>query len=239
MARSVVRAPSDDHGDGLAVVALPSPSKRNHLRTGILLGVVGAFVVAYLGFRSPKVDEVYRSLVAAIAKLIIGDTPTLARTLRGVGFGLRFLALAYLVGLAVAVRADLGRRLIIAFNLVWLFILFVLTDVAVVIIAALTGLAPGWAGVLRTGLSLIVIVAIDARVLLTTFQLPRPTTLAVERGRPRSDNVVTWTVVVGVTAGGVLLAVYAFSPYVPPSLWVLLAGYTAFPVFLISGRLIL
>jgi cellulose synthase/poly-beta-1,6-N-acetylglucosamine synthase-like glycosyltransferase len=237
--RSITRSNADDRGDGLAVVVLPSPSKPNHLRTGILLGVVGAFVVAYLGFRSPKIEQVYRSLVVAIAKLIIADTPTLARTLRGLGFGLRFLALAYLVGLAVAVRADLGRRLIIAFNMVWLFILFVLTDVAVVIIAALTGLAPGWAGVLRTGLSLIVIVAMDARVLLTTFQLPRPTTLAVERGRPRSDNVVTWTVLVGVTAGGVALAVYAFSPYVPPSLWVLLAGYCVFPVFLISGRLVL
>src|SRR5439155_23794890 len=169
MARSLTRAPADDHGDGLAVVVLPSPSRPNHLRTGILLGVVGAFVVAYLGFRSPKVEQVYRSLVAAIARFIITDTPTLARALRGAGFGLRFLALAYLVGLAVAVRADLGRRLIIAFNVVWLFALFVLTDVAVAIIAAVGGLVPGWAGVVRTGLSLIAIVAMDARVLLTTF----------------------------------------------------------------------
>src|SRR2546423_7692555 len=239
MVRSLTRANADDRGDGLAVVVLPAPSKPNHLRTGILLGVVGAFVVAYLGFRSPKVEQVYRSLVVAIAKLIVADSPALSRTLRGLGFGLRFLALAYLVGLAVAIRADLGRRLAVAFNVVWLFVLFVLTDVAVVIIAALTGLAPGWAGVLRTGLSLVAIVAMDARVLLTTFQLPRSTALAVERGRPRSDTVLTWTVLVGVTAGGVLLAVYAFSPYVPPSLWVLLAGYTVFPVFLISGRLIL
>jgi cellulose synthase/poly-beta-1,6-N-acetylglucosamine synthase-like glycosyltransferase len=239
MGRSITRRNADDEGDGLAVVLVPSPSKHNHQRTGVLLGVVGAFIVVYLGFRSPRVDEVYRSLVVAITKHIIADTPSLSRTLRGLGFGLRFLALAYLVGLAVAVRADLGRRLIIAFNLVWLFILFVLTDVAVVIIAALTGLAPGWAGVLRTGASIIAIVVMDARVLLTTFQLPRPTALAVEPGRPRSDTVVTWTVLVGVTAGGVLLAVYAFSPYVSPSLWVLLAGYCVFPVFLISGRLIL
>jgi len=239
MGRSLTRRNADDEGDGLAVVRLPPPSKHNHQRTAVLLGVVGAFIVVYLGFRSPRVDEVYRSLVVAITKLIIADTPTLARTLRGLGFGLRFLALAYLVGLAVAVRADPGRRLIIAFNLVWLFILFVLTDVAVVIIAALTGLAPGWAGVLRTGASIIAIVVMDARVLLTTFQLPQPTALAVEPGRPRSDTVVTWTVLVGVTAGGVLLAVYAFSPYVSPSLWVLLAGYCVFPVFLISGRLIL
>lgn len=239
MARPLTRTPSDDHGDGLAVVLLPSPSKRNHLRTGILLGVVGVFVVAYLGFRSPKIDNAYRSLVAAIARLVITDAPTVARTLRGVGFGLRFLALAYLVGLAVAVRADLGRRLIIAFNAVWLFALFVLTDVAVVIIAAVTGLAPAWAGVLRTGLSLVAIVAMDARVLLTTFQLPRPTTLPVQPGRPRSDTAVTWTVLVGVTGVGVALAVYAFSPYVPPSLWVLLAAYCVFPVFLISGRVVL
>ncbi|TMK46995.1 MAG: hypothetical protein E6G66_11565 [Actinobacteria bacterium] len=61
MARSLTGAHAADHGDGLGVVVLPSPSKSNHLRTGILLGVVGAFVVAYLGFRSPKVDEVYRS----------------------------------------------------------------------------------------------------------------------------------------------------------------------------------
>ena len=41
------------------------------------------------------------------------------------------------------------------------------------------------------------------------------------------------------TGAGVALAVYAFSPFVPPSLWVLLAGYCVFPVFLISGRVVL
>src|SRR5205814_413406 len=152
MARSLTRPHGDDFGDGLAVVVLPSPSKRNHLRTGILLGVVGAFVVAYLGFRSPKVDEVYRSLVAAIARLVV---------------------------------------------------------------------------------------AADARVLRTPFPLPRSTARRVAPGRPRSDAVVPWTVLVGVTGAGVALAVYGFSPYIPPSLWVLLAGYCVFPVFLLSGRVIL
>ena len=103
----------DDLGDGMTSVRIPryvkTPAARP--RTWLFMAVCAALGLLFLGLRRPSAAAGYAGLVRALASAITRDPAVVngyvARLLPATGF----LAVAYLIGISLVVRASPARRL--------------------------------------------------------------------------------------------------------------------------------
>jgi cellulose synthase/poly-beta-1,6-N-acetylglucosamine synthase-like glycosyltransferase len=233
------RSSADDQGDGFSRVVLPTPAKRNLARVMVLFGVFAVMSFVYIALRRPGIEDWYRTAVERIAAIGVHDPRALDPIISHVDFGVRFVAVAYLVGLAVAIRAQPLRRLLVLANAAWTVALLVLTDAAVVVVAALNGWTLGPFALARTGAALLVVFLIEARVFFTTFQLPRPSAVPILRHSRPPETGVTLAVIAAALACSVVLGLVASQSDAHQHLLLIVAGYAVFPAFFLGGRLLL
>lgn len=230
---------ADDQGDGFSRVVLPTPSMGNLPRVIMLFGVVAVMSCVYIAVRRPGIEDWYRTAVERMASVAVPNHSTLDPVISHVDFGVRFVAVADVVGQAVAIRAHPLRRLLVLANAVWLIVLLVLTDAAVVVFAAINSWTLGPFIVVRLGLALLVVFLVEARVFFTTFQLPRPSAVPILRRSRPPETGVTLAVIAAALACSAALGLAAARTDARHHLILILAGYAVFPAFFIGARLLL
>ena len=200
----------DDLGDGMSQVLIPRYAKTPAARprTWLFMAICAALGLLFLGWKRPSAAAGYTSLVQALAAAITRDPATVngyvARLLPATGF----LAVAYIIGISLVVRASLARRLAMLFHVPLYLAMSVLAQA--LLISA--GIASGWLispfGVEATLVNLLIGGLVILRMTFSAFVLPRAT--VVRRNRPLWvwDDVLACCALVSVVA--VLVACYAF-----------------------------
>jgi cellulose synthase/poly-beta-1,6-N-acetylglucosamine synthase-like glycosyltransferase len=200
----------DDLGDGMSQVEIPKYVKTPPARprTWLFLTICAVLGLLFLGWKRPSAASSYAGLVQTLATAMTRDPAAVngyvARLLPATGF----LAVAYIIGISLVVRASLTRRLAMLFHVPLYLAMSVLAQ-ALLITA---GIASGWLiapfGVEATLLNLLIGGLVILRLTFSAFVLPRAT--VVRRDRPLWvwDNVLALSALVSVVA--LLTASYAF-----------------------------
>jgi cellulose synthase/poly-beta-1,6-N-acetylglucosamine synthase-like glycosyltransferase len=200
----------DDLGDGMSQVLIPrhvkTPAARP--RTWLFMAICALLGLLFLGWQRPSAAASYTDLVRVLATAITRDPVAVngyvARLLPATGF----LAVAYVIGLSLVVRASLARRLAMLFHVPLYLAMSVLAQ-ALLITA---GIASGWLispfGIEATLVNLLIGGLVVLRMTFSAFVLPRAT--VVRRDRPLWiwDDVLAWCALLSVVA--LLVVCYAF-----------------------------
>ncbi len=211
----------DDLGDGLTNVVIPrhvkTPSARP--RTWLFMVICAALGLLFLGWQRPSAAASYAGLVQDLAAAITRNPAAVngyvARLLPATGF----LAVAYIIGIALVVRASLARRLAMLFHVPLYLAMSVLAQ-ALLITA---GIASGWLispfGIEATLVNLLIGGLVVLRMTFTAFVLPRAT--IVRRDRPLWvwDGVLAWCALISMVALVVLGYAYLAEPGNLTSVW--------------------
>ena len=201
---------TEDRGDGRAQVAIPRPVKtsRYRPRTWLFLAVIALLGVLFLRWHRPSLPGAYTDLVRRVATGIARDPVTVNGYIARLRPATGLFAVAYIIGVAVAARASLTRRLAIVSHVVIYAALSALAN-ALMIVA---GMATHWLivpfGIEATLANLLVGGLVIMRLTFTSYVLPRATTVPVKRPRWAWDSVLAWCSVIAVVA--FLLVSYAF-----------------------------
>ena len=205
----LLRAPSDDHGDGVGSVLIPAPTRvAPFVRFGGVLACFAALSVVYAAVLLDPVNRLYGQLVGGLAAIVVHDPGAVGAAVRDPSLGTRFLYVALFICLAVTVRGTLGRRLLIAAHAAWYLAATMCVDAGLVVVGLVTGTAVTPFGLLGNLLANLIGVIVFFRFVLTSLHVPRPTTIPI-RGRRLGENGVMLLVLLGVVAL-VLLLVMVF-----------------------------
>ncbi len=176
---------AEDQGDGRSTVKIPRHQRTPEWRprTWTFFTTVVMLGALFLGLHHPSPAAVLRVPVARLAVAITSNPAGVAGYVARLTPASQFLAISYLLGLAVAARASLGRRAAIAAHAVLYLILTWLAQALMISV----GLHTGWpvqpfsieATLVNLGIGGLVV----ARVTVSSFVLPKPT--AVPKQRPR------------------------------------------------------
>ena len=198
----------DDQGDGMTEVVIPRHVRtpRWRPRTLVFFAVTGILSLVFLTVR--QLPALYSTAVGNVADAITRDPATVNGYITRLRPALVFFGVAYVAGIALVLRANLGRRLAVLSHAALYIAMSILTQA--LMIAA--GIASGWLvapfGIEATLANLLVGGLVVMRLTFTTFVLPRATTLPMVR-RPRLwDTVLTCCALVTVVT--VLIAGYAY-----------------------------
>jgi glycosyltransferase involved in cell wall biosynthesis len=200
----------EDRGDGRAVVIIPRHTKTppRHPRTWLFFIVVAAASLIFLGLRRPSLGALYSSAVSHVAAALTGNPASVNGYVPWLRPALVFFGVAYIIGTAVVVRANLGRRLVILGHAVLYLTMTILAQSLMIAV----GIASGWLvapfGIEATLANLLIGGLVVMRLTFTTFILPRATTLPLARRPRRWDTLLTCCALVTVVT--LLIAGYAF-----------------------------
>lgn len=201
----------DDAGDGRAVVLIPRPvpTSRHRPRTWTFLAVTAALGLVFAGWRRPGFPQLYAGAVRAVAVAISRDPAGVNGYIARLRPATLFLAVAYIVGISLVVRADIGRRLVMLAHAP-LYLAMSLLAHALMIAA---GLATGWLvapfGIEATLVNLLIGGLVVTRMTLTGFIMPRGTTVPRSRPRWAWDSILAGAAILCAVA--LLICVYAFT----------------------------
>jgi len=100
-------------GDGRAAVVIPRyvPTPRFRPRTWAFLGVAALLGLVFVGWQRPSIPLVYDGAVRDVAVAITRDPATVNGYVARLHPATLYLAVAYIVGISLVVRASLARRL--------------------------------------------------------------------------------------------------------------------------------
>lgn len=199
----------DDRGDGLADVRIPPPRAVNPLRTGWFFGLLVVLSLATIIWRSP-IETFYREAVMACAQLVLHRPTLVDAYVARLHPETRVVVASYFAALALSLRATPGRRLVVLGHAALYLILTIAVDATVLCVGAATGLPIRSYALESTFIVIASGVLIMARLIFTSFTLPRPTRLPRTRSRAWRDSAVLGTVIAAVLAcTGVAFAVTA------------------------------
>jgi len=178
-------------------------------RTWAFLSITTVAGLLFLGWHRPSLPLLYSDGVRSVAVAITHNPASVNGYVARLRPALVFFAVAYIIGTALVIRADLGRRLIVLGH-AGLYIAMTLLTQALMIVV---GIATGWLvapfGIEATLANLLIGGLVVMRLTFTTFALPRATTVPLIR-RPRLwDNTLTWCALISVIA--LLIGAYAFT----------------------------
>jgi cellulose synthase/poly-beta-1,6-N-acetylglucosamine synthase-like glycosyltransferase len=200
----------DDRGDGKTTVVIPrhvkTPTYRP--RTWVFLGVTAALNAVFLGLRNPMPTAGYADVVKDMATAITRDPATVNGYVARLRPGMVFLAVSYIVGLAVVARASAGRKIAIGFHAVIYVAISVLAQTLMVVAGMATHLLIAPFAIEATLVNLLIGGLVIMRLTFTSYVLPRATTVPCRRPRWRWDTVLTGCSLVTVVA--ILIIGYAF-----------------------------
>jgi cellulose synthase/poly-beta-1,6-N-acetylglucosamine synthase-like glycosyltransferase len=186
----LLRENDDDKGDGGSVVLLPRPHDLGALRSFSAIASFGLLSLAYVWFGLPPVNRLYGRLLEGLTSLMIKDPALIGAYTGRADLGARFLVVGYFVALAVALRASLWRRLLMAVEILLYLLLAASIDALIIAVGIVTGwpLQPfSFEGNL---VALFAGFVVMARMCFTTFALPRKVVLARTRPRYASDTLI-------------------------------------------------
>jgi cellulose synthase/poly-beta-1,6-N-acetylglucosamine synthase-like glycosyltransferase len=229
-----------DAGDGLGVVALPPAVRTPPTRprtVAFLLGVVVASVLL-VAVRKPSLQAAFTDLVAAVVSVATGSGLSGAAASSQVSAAVPLLGAAYLVVLSVVIRATLGRRILLAAHAVLLLCTTAVAQGLLVVLTAHLGNPSRALGFESLLVDLTVGALVNARAIVTTFCLPRPSALPRRRPRWWSDTVVAASAVAA--AGAVVALGFAWLETQPAGSigHVLAPAYGVTILFLLSPALL-
>jgi cellulose synthase/poly-beta-1,6-N-acetylglucosamine synthase-like glycosyltransferase len=201
---------AEDRGDGRAVVIIPRHAKTppRRPRTWLFFIVVAAASLVFLGLRRPSLAALYSSAVSHVAAALTGDPARVNGYIAWLRPALVFFGVAYIIGTAVVIRANLGRRLAVLGHAVLYIAMTILAQSLMIAV----GIASGWLvapfGIEATLANLLIGGLVVMRLTFTTFILPRATTVPRARRSRRWDTLLTCCALVTVIT--LLIAGYAF-----------------------------
>ncbi|HEV7207121.1 MAG TPA: glycosyltransferase family 2 protein [Mycobacteriales bacterium] len=200
---------SGDNGDGCGVVRIAPPvaTPARRPRTCGFFVLTGLFVFICLRWQHPSPVKAYTDVVGRLARGVDGRAVEVAGYVGVLHPAAQLLGVCYLAALALVIRADLGRRLAVLTQAGLYLALAAVLDAMLILAAVRLTLSPRLVTVVSLVLNLLAAAAIGARVTLTTFALPRRTTVVKIRPRYPWDTVLT--VVALVVSGAALVSGYA------------------------------
>jgi cellulose synthase/poly-beta-1,6-N-acetylglucosamine synthase-like glycosyltransferase len=211
----------EDQGDGLSRVVIPryvkTPAARP--RTWLFLAVSAALGLLFLGFQRPSAAAEYAGAVRALATAITRNPASANGYVARLRPGTEFLAVAYIVGIALVVRASAARRLAMLFHVPLYLAMSVLLQALLITAGMATGWLIGPYGIEATLANILVGGLVITRMTFTTFVLPKAT--IVRRNRPLWiwDDVLAWCAVITVVAFLVLCYAFLAQPGNLSSVW--------------------
>lgn len=200
----------EDRGDGRTHVTIPRYVKTSPYRprTWTFLAVAAVLGLVFLGWQRPSLPGLYSDAVRAVASAITRDPASVNGYVARLRPATQFFALAYIVGLAVVIRATVGRRLAV----LWHAVLYVAMSLLLDALMVVCGIATGWLvspfGIEATLANLLIGGLVVMRLTFTTFVLPRATTVPSRPSRRAWDTILTGCALAVVVAA--VFVVYAF-----------------------------
>lgn len=225
-ALTLQRRSQEDQGDGLAVVILPPPSRPNTVRLMVFLGLLMILSLVIVGNRL-YLAAAYDSAVLRIAEWDFPSPSSLNPYYSHLEPSLRLMIAGSFLILAPVLRADPLRRLSVALHSVLYLAISAPMDALIVVWAASSRLPVGFYGLEGLGVNLALGGLVMLHLFFTTWQLPKPSLLAAQRGERNRDNLrMALVLVVVLAAFGILVAVGAANVSRARPLTVLLAFTT-------------
>jgi cellulose synthase/poly-beta-1,6-N-acetylglucosamine synthase-like glycosyltransferase len=199
-----------DRGDGLTNVIIPryirTPPHRP--RTWAFLSLTALLGLLFLGLRRPDLAALYSAAVSHVAVAITHDPATVNGYVSRLRPALAFFAVAYVISIAMVVRAELGRRLAVLSHGLLYLAMTILTQ-ALMIVA---GISSGWLvapfGIEATLVNLLIGGLAVMRLTFTTFMLPRSTSVRKVRYSRFWETALTCGALVSIIA--LLIGGYGF-----------------------------
>src|SRR5580698_6334576 len=104
---------TDDLGNGMSSVVIPRhvPTPRFRPRTWAFLGIAAIGGLLFVGWQRPSIPVLYTGAVRDVAVAITRNPATVNGYVARLHPATLFLAVAYIVGISLVVRADVLRRL--------------------------------------------------------------------------------------------------------------------------------
>ena len=211
----------DDLGDGLTRVVIPqhvkTPAARP--RTWLFMVTCAALGLLFLGWQRPSAAVGYADLVQDLATAITRNSAVVNGYVARLRPATGFLAVAYIIGISLVVRASLTRRAAMLFHVPLYLAMSVLAQ-ALLITA---GMASGWLispfGIEATLMNLLIGGLVVQRMTFSAFVLPRAT--VVRRDRPLWiwDDVLAWCALISVVAALAVCYAYLAEPGSLTSVW--------------------
>ena len=202
---------TEDRGDGRGSVIIPRyvPTPRFRPRTLIFLGIAAGLGLVFVGWQRPSIPGLYAGAVRDVAVAITRDPATVNGYVARLHPATLYLAVAYIVGLALVVRARVLRRLAMLGHALLYVGLTLLAQALMISIGVTTQWLVGPFGVEATLANLLIGGLVIMRLTFTSFVLPRATEVPVSRKRWPWDSVVTCCALV--SAAGLIVVAYAFA----------------------------
>ncbi len=184
---------TDDRGDGRATVVIPRyvPTPRFRPRTWAFLGIAAVCGLAFVGWQRPPIPLVYDTAVRDVAVAITRDPASVNGYVARLHPATLFLAVAYIVGISLVVRAGLARRLAMLGHAALYLALCLLAQALMITIGVATRWLVAPFGIESTLANLLLGGLVVMRLTFTSFALPRATAVPRYRRRWPWDTLVT------------------------------------------------
>jgi cellulose synthase/poly-beta-1,6-N-acetylglucosamine synthase-like glycosyltransferase len=200
---------TDDRGDGRAAVVIPRyvPTPRFRPRTWAFLGIAALLGLVFVGWQRPSIPLVYDGAVRDVAVAITRDPATVNGYVARLHPATLYLAVAYIVGISLVVRASLARRLAMLGHAVLYVALSLLAQAVMITVGVTTSWLVAPFGIEATLVNLLLGGLVVMRLTFTSFALPRATAVPRRRHRWPWDSVVACCAFLA--AAALLVVVYA------------------------------
>ncbi len=203
LAYPVRRTYPDDRGDGLSLVLLPAPKVPSMWRAPALVAAFTVLTVLDHSIEGPlKPDSLYATAVRRLVESVVHAPIELQGSLTNFSMGLRFLVVGSMLTLAVVGRGSGSRRLLAALQAVWYLGAMIVIDAVLIVSQIVTGAPVGPTTIVGGLVALAIALVAMARMLFTTYAMPRHTEVPFV-SRPRVADAVT---LIGVTAAALALS---------------------------------
>jgi cellulose synthase/poly-beta-1,6-N-acetylglucosamine synthase-like glycosyltransferase len=160
-------------------------------RTWAFLAVAAVLGLLFLGLHRPSLPALYAAAVSRVAAAITHDPASVNGYVVRLRPALAFFAVGYIIGIALVIRAGLGRRLAVLAHAALYLAMTLLTQTLMIVV----GIASGWLvapfGIEATLANLLIGGLVITRLTFTTFVLPKATTVPRIRCPRLWDNVLT------------------------------------------------
>lgn len=221
------RRGDEDAGDGFASVKLPTPRKTKPLRVLIFYFLVLAVALLVVALRTP-ITNWYADGVTGLVQVVTGR-PNIDRELHESVLALvPVLAALDVIVFGLMIVAPLSRKIVVMLNSALLLGLAISIDSFLLIVWHATGAAVGP----RTLAGVIAHIAVGTlvmvRMIMGTFQLPRPTAVKLRRRKWTADSFLAMLTVIAALA--FVVAFEAVVHLVAPKSILPLASYVAYPL---------
>jgi cellulose synthase/poly-beta-1,6-N-acetylglucosamine synthase-like glycosyltransferase len=191
---------TEDRGDGRTAVLIPgyTATSPRRPRTWAFLSVAAMLGLIFVAWQRPA--ALYMAAVRDVAVAITRDPATVDGYVVRLRPATLLFAVAYIIGIAMVMRADPLRRLAVASHVVLYLGMSLLTHTLMIVIGMTTGLVVAPFGIEATLANLLIGGLVVMRLTFTSFVLPRATTVPVRRRRWIWDSILAWCALISVVA---------------------------------------